>query len=162
MKVSEDCIAVIKHYELYMRNPYLCPAGKPTIGYGNTRYENGQLVKLSDPPISEPDACELLHFWVEQFSKEVGDLLKVPVTQYQFDALVSFAYNVGSEALAESTLLRFINDGIINSQDNWKKIITLQFCRWIYAKGKKDADLIARRHTEALLFCDGIVKYFKA
>lgn len=174
MNISKNCVDIVKHYERFYANPYLCPAGVATIGYGTTVYENGKKVRLSDPAITEPEAIELLMFDLNREAIDVNSLLKVKVNQWQFDALVSFAYNVGSdidtddiaEGLGDSTLLKLINNNITASPivasalGSWKKIITKEFCKWIYGGGKKLGGLLARRQTEALLFCDDIVKYF--
>lgn len=168
MKVSQNCIAVIKHYERFYSTPYLCPAHVATIGYGTTVYDNGKKVRLTDPAITEPEAIELLEHDVAQFERDVNSLLKVPVSQSMFDALVSFAYNVGSdmdmdtiaEGLGDSTLLKLINKNIMGTDIDWKKQITKEFYKWIYGDGKKLRGLIARRSSEALLATDGIVKFF--
>lgn len=168
MTVSKNCVDLVKHYELFMSKPYLCPANVATIGYGTTVYENGKRVRLNDPRITEAEAVELLMFDLTNFAKDVNLLLKVKVTQSQFDALVSFAYNVGSdidkddiaEGLGDSTLLKLINKNIMITAPDWKKIITNEFCKWIYANHKKLGGLIARRQSEAWLFCEGTVKYF--
>lgn len=172
MKASAQCIAVIKHYESFYPNPYLCPGGKPTIGYGTTRYPDGKAVKLANPTITIQDAVELLTHDVAQFEKEVALLLKVPVQQHMFDALVSFAYNVGSdidadtipEGLGDSTLLKLVNANIMATSPGWKKEIAAQFMKWIKAtkNGKRIIlpGLLARRTTESLLFTDGVIKFF--
>jgi lysozyme len=168
MTISKNCIDIVKHYERFYANPYLCPGNHATIGYGTTVYENGKIVRLTDPAITEPEAIELLMHDLKQSEKDVNFLLKVQVTQGQFDALVSFAYNVGSdidkddiaEGLGDSTLLKYINRNIMQTDTAWKRIITIEFCKWIYAGGKKQGGLIARRQSEALLFCDNLVKFF--
>ena len=172
MKASNNCIAIIKHYERFYANPYLCPVGKATIGYGSTYYENGKKVRLNDPSITEQEASELLELVVTGFENDVNKLVQLTLTQNQFDALVSFAYNVGSdidadeiaEGLGDSTLLKLINSNIMALNTNYKKLITIEFCKWVNGtvKGKriKLAGLVARRTTEALLFCDNVLKYF--
>lgn len=160
MTVSKNCVDVVKHYEMFMPNPYLCPANVATIGYGTTVYENGKKVSLRDHAISEADASILLHNDLERFAADVTRLVKVPISQNQFDSLVSFAYNLGSGALGKSTLLKYINRNVLVTNPNWKRVITMEFNKWIYAGGKKLAGLLARRQSEAWLFCDGTVKYF--
>ncbi len=170
MKASINCIAVIKHYESFYAHPYLCPANVQTIGYGTTIYPDGKKVKLSDPAITEADAIEFLQHDVIQFENDVNSLLKVHVQQCMFDALVSFAYNVGSdidsdiiaEGLGDSTLLKIINNNVWDA--GWKKTISAEFMKWIKAtvNGKRKIlpGLVARRTTESLLFTDGVVKFF--
>lgn len=170
MTFSNDAILICKHYEKFVAKPYLCPSKKATIGYGATRYPNGIKVKLTDPPITEQVALELLHITLASFAKDVSSVLKVPVTQNQFDALVDFAYNVGSdidsdsiaEGLGDSTLLKLVNKDIMNKNADWKKLITKEFSKWIWGGDpkKKLPGLVARRQTESFLFTNNIVKYF--
>ena len=156
------------HYEGFRPKPYLCQAGVATIGYGTTRYPNGKKVRLWDAPMSEPVAKELLVMTLNIFAAEITPLIKVPVTEAQFDALASFAYNLGPdidaddipEGLGDSHLLKLINRNIMVTDPNWKKTITSEFVKWDHASGKISPGLLARRNTEAYLFCDGIVKYF--
>lgn len=176
MNPSPKCIALIKHYELFMPNPYLCPAGVPTIGYGTTVYPDGKKVTLKDHKVTEPEACEFLEHDTIDFTRDVNTLLKVKVTQEQFDALVSFAYNVGpdidadtiAEGLGDSTLLRLINANIMQTTKNWKAIITKEFLKWDKARNRKTGlkeplpGLTARRQAEAWLFCEGQLKFFAA
>lgn len=171
-RVSQNCIDVIKHYEGFKAHPYLCPAGVASIGYGTTRYENGKPVSLKDQPITEAEGDELLRNDVAKFEHDVNSLLKVDVTQSQFDALVCFAYNVGSdidsddiaEGLGDSTLLKLVNQDIMKYDLDWKKKIAKQFNSWIWGKTKKGRvklpGLIARRMTEGLMFTDNVVKFF--
>lgn len=170
MDVSENCIDIIKHYERFYAKPYLCPAGVPTIGYGSTRYKDGTKVSLKDNPITIEQADDLLRHEVNEIVKQItaAGLITSVVTQAQFDALVSFAYNVGTdidadkkaEGLGDSTLLKLVNEDIMHMAHDWKKRITAEFNKWVFGGGKKLAGLVARRNTEALLFCDNTVKYF--
>lgn len=163
MNASKNCLAVIKHYEGFYPNPYLCPAHVATIGYGTTLYENGKPVSLKDKKITEAEATELLIDTLQKFENKVNALLKVKVEQHQFDALVSFAYNLGNTALQDSTLLRLINNGELQ-KPNWQKAITKEFQKWCKArvKGKTVTlkGLLSRRTTEALLFTNNIVTFF--
>ena len=168
MKLSQKGLSVTKHYAGFKANPYFCPANKPTIGYGTLIYPCGQKVKLTDHAITEAEATEYLIHDVEQFERDVNKLLQVTVTQSQFDALVCFAYNVGSdididkiaEGLGDSTLLKLVNANIMKTDFGWKKRITVEFMKWINGGGKKLKGLIARRTTEAYLFTDDLVKFF--
>jgi lysozyme len=172
MKASANCLALVKHYERFMPNPYLCPAGVATIGYGTTVYDNGKKVRLSDQPVTEPEACDLLAHDILKFESDVNTLLKVTVSQSMFDGLVSFAYNVGSGigdgivkgGLAESTLLKLINANIMATAADWKRELTTSFLMWNKARVngvlKPLGGLTARRTSEAFLATDGIVKFF--
>lgn len=171
METGIKGVNLIKHYETFFANPYLCPAGVATIGYGTTIYPNGKKVKLSDPKITEPEAVELLQYDLQRFEKDVNSLLKVKVEQHQFDALVSFAYNLGSdidadtvaEGLGDSTLLKLINANIVR-QIGWQKRIAAEFNKWISAtvKGKRKVlkGLVARRNSESILFTNNELKFF--
>ena len=113
MKTSKAGLDLIKEFESFRAAPYLCSAGVPTIGYGTTVYPNGMKVKLSDQKITQQLAESFLQCHVNAIEKDVLNLVKVPLKQNQFDALVSFAYNVGSdidedtkaEGLGDSTYL---------------------------------------------------------
>lgn len=145
MKTSSKGKAIIKQYEGFRAKPYLCPAGVPTIGYGATYYTDGRKVKLSDPAISEADADKLLDKMLVKYEDAVNRYVQVPITQNQFDALVSFCYNLGQEALRKSTLLKKVN-----SKDY--KGAADQFLRWNRAGGKVLAGLTKRRTDERKLF----------
>lgn len=164
MIVSSACVDLIKHYEGFYPKPYICPAGVPTIGYGTTIYPEGKKVTIKDPVITEKEAVELLYNDLNKFEAAVNKLVKLQINQPQFDALVSFAYNLGTGSLQDSTLLKIINKNVMSTAADWKKQITVEFCRWVWGKqnGKpiKLAGLIARRSTEAYLFCDGQLKFF--
>lgn len=145
MNVSKNCIALIKRFEGFSAKPYLCPAGVPTIGYGSTRYENNMPVHLHDIPIDEPRAISIMLTTLLSYEADVNRYLKVPVTQSQFDALVDFAYNLGSKNLLNSKLLRMLNG-------NDFKGAAEQFEHWVFADGKKLSGLILRRKAERELF----------
>lgn len=149
------------HFEQFRSKPYLCPAGKPTIGYGSRFYKNGKEVTLNDAPISEPVAKDLMTWELENKAAAINLYLKAEVNQAQYDSLVSFGYNVGVEqkGLKGSTLMRLINGGILNTPD-WKEKLTNEFAKWKYSAGKVTPGLVARRKTEAYFFCEGVVKYF--
>jgi lysozyme len=163
MQPSKNCLDIIKHYEGFYKNPYLCPAGVPTIGYGTTMYDDGKKVSLRDPAISEADATEQLQHEVNKIALTVNNAVKSKIEQHQFDALVSFAYNLGTGALKGSTLLKLINQEI-TSNANWKKTITAEFQKWCRAKVKGKSvvlkGLLSRRTTEALLFTNNTVNFF--
>lgn len=145
MKVSQKCIDLIKRFEGFSAKPYLCPANVPTIGYGSTRYENGNAVKLGDVAIDEARAIGIMRAALKSYENDVNRYLKVQVNQNQFDALVDFAYNCGSKNLLKSTLLAKVNAGDFKSA-------AIQFDSWIYANGKKLSGLINRRKAERALF----------
>ncbi len=146
MRLNQTGYDLIKGFEGLVLKPYLCSAKVPTIGYGNTFYENGVKVKMSDASITKQRAEELLKINADRFASKVANLLKQNVTQNQFNALVSFAYNVGSGALASSTLLKLIN---INPNDG---NIAKEFLRWNKVNKIPNNGLTKRRIKESALY----------
>lgn len=146
MRLNQTGYNLIKEFEGLSLKPYKCSAGVPTIGYGSTYYENGIKVQMSDAPITGARAEVLLKHVADRFALKVANLLKKPVTQNQFNALVSFAFNVGSGALASSTLLKLVNT---NPND---AMIAKQFLRWNRANGKVIQGLTNRRIKESALY----------
>ena len=145
MKTSDMGLSLIKSFEGFSSKPYLCPAGVPTIGYGATYYPDGRRVTMQDRPVSEADATDMLRSMLASYEAGVSRYVLVPVTQGQFDALVSFAYNVGLSALKDSTLLR-----LVNARDYAGA--AAQFARWNRAGGKVLPGLTRRREAERKLF----------
>ena len=142
MKASEKCLALIKEFEGYERFPYSCPAGKLTIGYGHV-IRPGETFPVKG--LTESEATELLCKDLESFEARVLDLVTVPITQGQMDALCSFAYNLGAEKLKKSTLLRMLNNGFYAQAAD-------QFGLWVNANGQKLPGLVKRRAAEKALF----------
>jgi lysozyme len=145
-KISENGINLIKKFEGLSLKPYLCPAKIPTIGYGNTFYKNGKKVTLNDKPITEQKAVEMLKQSLEKFEQYVDSYCIDTVTQNQFDALVSFCYNLGPTNLKSSTLLKKVNN---NPND---PTIKDEFMKWTKASGRKLAGLVKRRDAESTLY----------
>jgi lysozyme len=146
MIVTNDAIKLLHKYEGLVLDAYLCPAKVPTIGYGNTFYEDGSKVKMGDK-ITKERAIELFENILENnFASQVKRLIKSRVTNNQFSALVSFAYNVGIGNLKRSTLLKLVNS---NPND---PAIRQQFMRWNRAGGKVLLGLTRRRESEANLY----------
>lgn len=140
MNISQKGIDLIKKFEGCSLSTYKCPAGILTIGYGHT----GSDVHAGQR-ITQEEAERLLRSDLTIHCNNVSKLVIVPLTQYQFDALVSFEYNIGYGAFKNSTLLKLLNDGkYINASE--------QFERWKYAGGKVLAGLVRRRQAEKNLF----------
>lgn len=146
MKLNDKGYNLIKQYEGYSDRPYLCPAGVPTIGYGNTYYPNGVKVKLIDKQINREYANELLEFVADKFALDVLKLVKSIITQNQLNALTSFAYNLGVTNFKNSTLLKKVN---ANPND---PTIKEEFLKWNKANGKILQGLINRRRAESNLY----------
>jgi len=136
---------LIKKYEGLRLSSYLCPAGVPTIGYGSTRYPNGKKVMLGEKLSGEKEATQLLLSTLDPFEAAVNKHLP-NLNQCQFDALVCFAYNVGTGGLVKSTLLKKAK---ANSAD---PSILDEFLRWNKAGGKVLSGLTNRRREEANLY----------
>ena len=138
METSQNGLELIKKHEGLKLKAYLCPANVWTIGYGHTRTARQGMV------ISEQQAEDLLKSDLdisEKVVKHSGNY-----NQNQFDALVSFVFNVGSGAFKSSTLLKKIKAGAPESE------IRHQFSRWNKANGKELAGLTKRRQDEADLY----------
>ena len=145
-KISSKGLDIIKKYEGFSSKPYLCPSHVPTIGYGSTYYEDGSKVKLTDSPITQERATELLEALLVSFERAVDSYCTDSINQNQFDALVSFAYNCGVGNLKSSTLLRKVN---VNP-DN--PTIKDEFLKWNKGGGKTLSGLVRRRTEEAQLY----------
>ena len=146
MKLDKKGYDLIKEFEGLKLKPYLCSAQVPTIGYGSTYYENGKKVKLTDASITKERADELFQIVADDFAKRVLPLVKKPLTQNQFNSIVSFAFNLGVRALQYSTLLRLVN---INPND---AMIAKEFLKWNKAGGVVVKGLTNRRIKESALY----------
>ena len=146
MKLDLNGYNLICEFEGLKLKPYLCSAKIPTIGYGNTYYPNGKRVTLLDDAITKEYAFEMFKTIADKFAKRVDDMVKTELTQNQFNALVSFAYNVGTGAFATSTLLKKVND---NPND---ATIKNEFLKWVRANKKVIQGLVNRRNKEALIY----------
>lgn len=145
MTVSIYGLRLLAKHEGLSLKAYKCPAGVWTIGYGNTFYEDGTKVKEGDI-ITKQRAEELLKVIANDFATKVDALVKPKLTMQQFDALVSFAYNVGTANFAKSTLLKKVN---ANPND---PTIRVEFEKWNKANGKVYKGLVTRRKEEADLY----------
>lgn len=139
-------IDLIKKFEGFSSKPYLCPAKICTIGYGATFYPNGKKVTMTDKPLTEPEGVELLKSMLTKFEQYVDSYCIDTITQYQFDALVSFCYNLGPSNLKSSTLLKKVN---ANPND---ETIRAEFMKWTKAGGRTLKGLVTRRTAEADLY----------
>ena len=141
MQAGKNCIDLIKKFEGLRLESYKCPAGLFTLGYGNTQWENGIRVK-ENQVIDIQRAEKLLIYWVSKYA----DRITVKCNQNQFDALVSFAYNVGIGNFDSSTLKKKV---IANPND---PNIRDEFMKWVSSRGKQLAGLVKRREAEANLY----------
>lgn len=141
--VSDDGLALLKHFEGYEAEPYLCPAGKWTIGYGHVVQE-GETMEF----LSQSQAEMLLMKDVIYIENQMDKFMPPGLEEHKRTSLVCFAYNVGVEALRRSTLLKKckIEDFIGASRE---------FDRWIYAAGRILPGLKRRRAAERVMFEGG-------
>jgi len=151
MKTGEKGLTLIEYYETGNNlNKYLTAywdaTGKVwTIGIGSTYYEDGSKIKQGDKITAERARAMFANI-LPMYEQDVLRLVKKPLTQNQFDALVSFTYNVGAKNLSTSTLLKKIN---INPND---PSIALEFPKWNWSGGKVLLGLTRRRKAEADLY----------
>lgn len=145
-KIGKQGIELIKSFEGLRLKAYRCSANVATIGYGNTFYENGKRVAMTDPMITEAKAEELLAWSLTKFEQWVDSYCIDTITQNQFDALVSFCYNLGPNNLKASTLLKKVN------KDPKDPTIRAEFMKWNKAGGRALKGLTRRREAEANLY----------
>ncbi|HHW4679763.1 MAG TPA: lysozyme [Xylella sp.] len=144
MKLGTEGLSLIKYFEGCKLTSYECPGGKWTIGYGDT----GPTVVPGMKITQEEAETRLHHRMSREFEPGVRAAVRVRITQHQFDALVSLAYNIGLDHFRRSTLLRKLNAGDVEGA-------AAQFKVWKYAAGRVSAGLITRRAAERVLFEGG-------
>jgi lysozyme len=139
MRTGDEGIALIRHFEGCRLDAYLCPAGVWTIGYGHTKgVKEGETI---DQEAAEAFLIEDL----EEFEGYVTEMVEVPLSQSQFDALVSWTFNLGPGNLERSTLLAKLNQGEYTD-------VPFEIKRWTRAGGVILPGLVKRRNAEAALF----------
>lgn len=142
MKTSDKGVALIKAHEGKRLSSYRCPGGVWTVGYGHT-IAAGHPTVVPGMRITEREAEEILRRDLSRFEDRVNKLVKVPLTQGQFDALVSFDFNTG--ALHSSSLLKKLNAGEYGR-------VPAQLMRWTKGGGRELPGLVRRRRDEAELW----------
>ena len=145
MKISTRGLELIKDFEGFSSTSYLCPAKIWTIGWGNTFWEDGRKVKMGEQ-ISKEKALELLEYVANKdFSQKIYPLIKVEISQNQFDSMVSLAYNIGVGTFSKSTLLKKVNANDFKGAGD-------EFLKWNKSGGKPLLGLTRRRERERELF----------
>lgn len=144
MQISDKGIALIKQFEGCKLTAYQDSVGVWTIGYGWTKPVDGKPIRAG-MTINQETAERLLKTGLVSYENDVSRLVKVDLTQGQFDALVSFTYNLGARSLSTSTLLRKLNAGDYAGASD-------EFLRWNKAGGKVLNGLTRRREAERALF----------
>ena len=140
MHISDEGFDLIKHFEGCELEAYKCAAGVWTIGYGHTK-------DVQEGDVWNKEKAEFM-LWREledEYEVYVNDLVTVPINQSQFDALVSWVYNLGPANLKNSTMLKKLNAGEYEE-------VPSQMKKWNKANGKVLEGLIRRRAAESLLF----------
>lgn len=143
--IDNKGIDLIKSFEGFESKAYKCPAGVVTIGYGATYWLDGSKIVIGQT-ITEEKAVELLKAMLVSYNKAVDSMTRDDITQSQFNALVSFAYNCGINALKGSTLLKKVN---LNPNDPF---IEKEFLKWNKANGKPLSGLTNRRIAESKMY----------
>jgi GH24 family phage-related lysozyme (muramidase) len=141
--ITQAGVDLIKRFEGFWPTVYICPAGYPTIGYGHLikPHERERFAR----GITGEQAETLLRQDVQTAERAVLRLITVPLTDGQFDALVSFTFNLGAGALQRSTLRRKVNRG-----DH--AAVPAEFRKWVWAGGRKLEGLVKRRKAEAFMY----------
>jgi len=147
MKISNAGLQIIKDFEGFSSTPYKDSGGVCTIGYGTTFYPTGRKVECTDVPINESVASDLMRNMIDElYGKKVNEAIgDTPTTQEQFDAMVSLAYNIGTEAFKNSTLLK-------HHLKQEYELASNEFVRWNKAGGKTINGLTRRREEEQKLY----------
>lgn len=139
MEISAEGLSLIKKFEGCELQAYRCAANVLTIGYGSIKGVT------EDMEITQDEAESLLSEEMPEYEGYINDMVKVPLKQHQFDAMVCWVFNLGSGNLSSSTLLKKLNNSEYDE-------VPAQMKRWNKAGGKVLDGLIRRREAEALLF----------
>jgi lysozyme len=142
MQMSQDALDnLLKKFEGCKLKAYKCPSDKWTIGYGHTSAAGEPFVK-EGMTITQDEAEAILKRDIVKYENGVNDLVKVKLTQHQFDVLADFAYNAGVPQLKTSTLLKKINAGNFDA-------VPAELMKWTKGGGKEIPGLVRRRRAEA-------------
>lgn len=143
LPIVDQTLILIKYFEGFVPRPYICPAGKKTVGWGHrlTDKEDKELVY----PLDEQTAEVLLESDIKGLVLRLMPMVKVPLENHQWVSLLSFSYNVGLAAFQRSTLRQKLNRDDLEG-------VAYEFHRWIFTGTRKIEGLIKRRKIEALIF----------
>lgn len=147
MNVSQEGFNLIAEMECFHEKKYLDHDNRPVIGFGHIIKKDE--TKKFEEKITKEQAEELLMEDIKHSENCVNFYIKTEITQSQFDALVSFVFNVTQGAFRESRMVKLLNEKKYDSAAN-------EFQRWCYKNGKKIPELVARRKKEETLFRKGI------
>jgi len=139
MKASIDALTIIMGFEAFKEKPYRCPGGVLTIGYGTT---NGV---TKDMKVTHQQAVDLMKKDISKIEYFLNSEILIPLKQNQFDALISFVYNIGISQFKTSTILKLLNKGNIG-------LASQEFTKWSFIKKVWWRGLYRRRLAEKALF----------
>lgn len=145
MKHDNKFRIFLKRWEGMKLKAYQCSAYVWTLGLGSTRYPDGTPVKQGDRLLSEDEAWELFENTIRPYEEALKESITVPLNQCQYNALLSFIYNVGIGAFKSSTLLKRLNAGLLDD-------VPGEFLRWDKVSTQRNKGLTNRRIAEAGLF----------
>ena len=145
MRLSKEGIDLVKRSEGLRTYPYICPAGFWTIGYGSIWQLDGKRVTAATPLLTREEAEALLVRCVAETEDGVARLIRVPLTQGQFDALADFTFNLGAGNLQASVLRSVINQRRYDEAPR-------QFRRWVHGGGRVLSMLVRRREDDIVLW----------
>lgn len=145
MTINQATLDLVKGFEGLRLKAYTDSAGVWTIGYGTTAAAGLGIEPKAGMTITEAEAERLLHAGLDKFAAQIAPLIKVPVTDNEFGACVSLAYNIGPGAFGKSSVLRLLNAGDRPGAAD-------AFRMWNKAGGKVLAGLTRRREAERALF----------
>ena len=145
LQLSSNGFKLLGELEGIVLKPYRDSVGIPTIGIGSTYYEDGTKVRMTDKPITTERAIQLAKNVVKSFEAKVNQVILLPMTQNQFDAMVLLCYNIGESGFARSSVARHFNKGDLQKAAD-------SFLLWNKAGGKVSKGLTNRRQKERNLF----------
>lgn len=145
LQLSNSGVNILAKLEGLSLKPYYDIVHIATIGIGNTYYEDGTRVKISDPPITKARAFSLAKNILKLYEASVNSCITAPMTQNQFDAMVLLCYNIGKSGFARSSVVKYFNAGNINKAAD-------SFLLWNKAGGVVSKGLLNRRNIERNLF----------
>jgi lysozyme len=141
--ITDEGLGLIKQFEGFSPKIYLCPAEYPTIGFGHVVLPEEQ--SRFDGGIIREEAAELLRRDVRIAASAVSRLITNPMADGQFDALVSFTFNLGAGALQRSSLRKKVNRGEHGD-------VPVELMKWVWSAGRKLPGLMRRRQAEGALY----------
>jgi len=151
MQLDENGYNLIKSFEGLYLTAYQDDAGVWTIGWGSTRYANGKTIQPGDTLVNRECADDLLEVTMGQYEDAVSSLVKVNLSQNEYNALVSLTYNIGTGGFEGSSVLRWLNAGNLQAAADaflmWNKITDPATGQHVVS-----SDLQARRTKERALF----------